>query len=101
MEDPKSVMREMDHIMFHDVLGMLVSKGDVLGFHISSAIDPKQMLYQSTYESHSDYGADVIYYMEGVTSSLCTISVCEAKMKAIFSRFPSITYSKFICWRPS
>lgn len=95
LENSNAVMREKDHILFHDSLGVPVKRGDVLGYR-SSAISPMDIVYSSPYNSHSGGGGGMIYYMEGVSSSLCTLSLCDGEMKTVFNIFPSLTYSKFV-----
>ena len=86
MENPVTVSRDGNWIIFYDPIGVAVEEGDVLGFYVYSNINPIAVMYHESSGLNSI--SNSLYYMEG--HSLCTFSLCNASAKAIDNATPSI-----------
>ena len=96
MENPGTVARNEDHIMIYNPFGLPVKKGDVLGYRVADGINTMKVVYHSSGDAHYSDGGGVIYYMQGVKLSFCSLSLCDRGMKTVHAVFPSITFSEFI-----
>ena len=70
--------------------GILVKKGDVLGYYIKQNPNPIRMGYFNTTTMESDISYSVVYSLEGVDGPLCNMSLCDSNVKSIHHAAPII-----------
>ena len=78
-------MARVDNVVFYkEDIEVLVMEGDVLGLYTPPNANPISVVYTQ----HS--AQDKILFMDGVSSPLCRLSLCNSSMSAMTGFYPSI-----------
>lgn len=85
---PFAVERVGNEMRFHDVLGVPVNRGDVIGIYISPSLSPMKMVYEE--KTNSGFDGESVYYMKNATKHFCSLSTCDPNVKSLRNIFPFV-----------
>ena len=82
----------VDNIVSYSVPnGVLVKRGDVMGYYIEKNSNPVRIGYFNTTTMESDISHSVVYALEGVDGPLCNMSLaCDSNVKSFPHAAPII-----------
>lgn len=90
--DDDALSYRVENIISYSVPnGVLVKRGDVMGYYIEKNSDPVRIGYFNTTTMESDISHSVVYALEGVDGPLCNMSLaCDSNVKSIPHAAPII-----------